>query len=172
MSVKEASEGLEKAIDNMCRKTRDLRRQLRKAVVDHVSGRLLKTTERASVEPLFSNFWPPPPPLSLFALFVYSFSSVSTLFLSFYLSPIHCEQGLLLTIDPKLMALSHPWLGPWLKSPWLPHHTTLILLVTWTTMNLNHNLSYHKPDHHEAYENANIDDVVKGSLHTKYNLSN
>lgn len=40
MSVKEQSEGLERAIDHMCRKTRDLRRQLRKAVVDHVSDRL------------------------------------------------------------------------------------------------------------------------------------
>lgn len=42
MSVKETSEGLERAIDHMCRKTRDLRRQLRKAVVDHVSDRLIK----------------------------------------------------------------------------------------------------------------------------------
>lgn len=40
MGVKEPSEGLERAMDNMCRKTRDLRRQLRKAVVDHVSDRL------------------------------------------------------------------------------------------------------------------------------------
>uniref|UniRef100_A0A8D8V449 Catenin alpha n=1 Tax=Cacopsylla melanoneura TaxID=428564 RepID=A0A8D8V449_9HEMI len=39
MSIKEPSEGLERAIDHMCRKTRDLRRQLRKAVVDHVSDR-------------------------------------------------------------------------------------------------------------------------------------
>lgn len=39
MGVKEPSESLERAIDNMCRKTRDLRRQLRKAVVDHVSDR-------------------------------------------------------------------------------------------------------------------------------------
>lgn len=44
MSVKETSEGLEKAIDNMCRKTRDLRRQLRKAVVDHVSDSFLETS--------------------------------------------------------------------------------------------------------------------------------
>ncbi|KAH9643550.1 hypothetical protein HF086_006220 [Spodoptera exigua] len=35
----EQSAGLERAIENMCRKTRDLRRQLRKAVVDHVSDR-------------------------------------------------------------------------------------------------------------------------------------
>ncbi|XP_065218563.1 catenin alpha isoform X3 [Planococcus citri] len=44
MSVKETSEGLERAIDNMCRKTRDLRRQLRKAVVDHVSDSFLETS--------------------------------------------------------------------------------------------------------------------------------
>ncbi|KAK6639275.1 hypothetical protein RUM43_007547 [Polyplax serrata] len=43
MGVKEPSEGLERAIDNMCRKTRDLRRQLRKAVVDHVSDSFLET---------------------------------------------------------------------------------------------------------------------------------
>lgn len=42
MSVKETSEGLERAIDNMCKKTKDLRRQLRKAVVDHVSDRYLR----------------------------------------------------------------------------------------------------------------------------------
>ncbi|KAI5632718.1 vinculin family domain-containing protein [Phthorimaea operculella] len=39
----EQSEGLERAIENMCRKTRDLRRQLRKAVVDHVSDSFLET---------------------------------------------------------------------------------------------------------------------------------
>nr|CAD7410471.1 unnamed protein product [Timema poppensis] len=39
MGTKEQSEGLERALDHMCRKTRDLRRQLRKAVVDHVSDR-------------------------------------------------------------------------------------------------------------------------------------
>ncbi|KAG8038484.1 hypothetical protein G9C98_006180 [Cotesia typhae] len=43
MGVKEQSEGLERAIDHMCRKTRDLRRQLRKAVVDHVSDSFLET---------------------------------------------------------------------------------------------------------------------------------
>nr|KAG5698062.1 hypothetical protein BaRGS_016710 [Batillaria attramentaria] len=40
---REPSEALEKAIDNMCKKTRDLRRQLRKAVVDHVSDTFLET---------------------------------------------------------------------------------------------------------------------------------
>nr|XP_018896705.1 PREDICTED: catenin alpha isoform X2 [Bemisia tabaci] len=44
MSVKDTSEGLERAIDHMCRKTRDLRRQLRKAVVDHVSDSFLETS--------------------------------------------------------------------------------------------------------------------------------
>ncbi|XP_033207298.1 catenin alpha isoform X3 [Belonocnema kinseyi] len=44
MGVKEQSEGLERAIDQMCRKTRDLRRQLRKAVVDHVSDSFLETS--------------------------------------------------------------------------------------------------------------------------------
>lgn len=39
MGNKEKSENLNRAIDNMGRKTRDLRRQLRKAVVDHVSDR-------------------------------------------------------------------------------------------------------------------------------------
>lgn len=39
----EQSGGLERAIENMCRKTRDLRRQLRKAVVDHVSDSFLET---------------------------------------------------------------------------------------------------------------------------------
>ncbi|XP_028157072.1 catenin alpha isoform X4 [Ostrinia furnacalis] len=39
----EQSEGLERAIEHMCRKTRDLRRQLRKAVVDHVSDSFLET---------------------------------------------------------------------------------------------------------------------------------
>ncbi|XP_050360026.1 catenin alpha isoform X3 [Nymphalis io] len=37
------SEGLERALEQMCRKTRDLRRQLRKAVVDHVSDSFLET---------------------------------------------------------------------------------------------------------------------------------
>lgn len=41
---KDQTPGLERAIDNMCRKTRDLRRQLRKAVVDHVSDSFLDTT--------------------------------------------------------------------------------------------------------------------------------
>ncbi|XP_031767829.1 catenin alpha isoform X2 [Galleria mellonella] len=39
----EQSEALERAIEGMCRKTRDLRRQLRKAVVDHVSDSFLET---------------------------------------------------------------------------------------------------------------------------------
>ncbi|XP_041983334.1 catenin alpha isoform X2 [Aricia agestis] len=39
----EQSEGLERALEQMCRKTRDLRRQLRKAVVDHVSDSFLET---------------------------------------------------------------------------------------------------------------------------------
>lgn len=43
MGVKEPTENLERAIDHMCRKTRDLRRQLRKAVVDHVSDSFLET---------------------------------------------------------------------------------------------------------------------------------
>ena len=38
---KRPSEALEAAIDHMCKKTRDLRRQLRKAVVDHVSDSFL-----------------------------------------------------------------------------------------------------------------------------------
>ncbi|XP_055371735.1 catenin alpha isoform X2 [Condylostylus longicornis] len=44
MGQKEQTPGLERAIDQMCRKTRDLRRQLRKAVVDHVSDSFLETT--------------------------------------------------------------------------------------------------------------------------------
>ncbi|XP_044315213.1 catenin alpha [Drosophila rhopaloa] len=44
MSQKDNSPGLTRAIDQMCRKTRDLRRQLRKAVVDHVSDSFLETT--------------------------------------------------------------------------------------------------------------------------------
>uniref|UniRef100_A0A646QDC8 Catenin alpha n=1 Tax=Hemiscolopendra marginata TaxID=943146 RepID=A0A646QDC8_9MYRI len=40
---KEPTESLDKAIEHMCRKTRDLRRQLRKAVVDHVSDSFLET---------------------------------------------------------------------------------------------------------------------------------
>ncbi|KAL4231940.1 Catenin alpha-1 [Mactra antiquata] len=39
----EPSEDLDRAIDNMQRKTKDLRRQLRKAVVDHVSDSFLET---------------------------------------------------------------------------------------------------------------------------------
>ncbi|OPL20750.1 catenin alpha-like, partial [Mytilus galloprovincialis] len=39
----EPSEGLERAIENMQKKTKDLRRQLRKAVVDHVSDSFLET---------------------------------------------------------------------------------------------------------------------------------
>ncbi|RWS29245.1 alpha-catenin-like protein [Leptotrombidium deliense] len=41
---KEPSEGLERAVDHMTRKTRDLRRQLRKAVIDHVSDSFLETS--------------------------------------------------------------------------------------------------------------------------------
>lgn len=40
---KNPSEKLDKAIDHMTRKTRDLRRQLRKAVIDHVSDSFLET---------------------------------------------------------------------------------------------------------------------------------
>ncbi|KAL3863765.1 hypothetical protein ACJMK2_005501 [Sinanodonta woodiana] len=40
---KEPSEALDRAIDNMVKKTKDLRRQLRKAVVDHVSDSFLET---------------------------------------------------------------------------------------------------------------------------------
>lgn len=40
---KNISEDLDKAIDHMTRKTKDLRRQLRKAVVDHVSDSFLET---------------------------------------------------------------------------------------------------------------------------------
>ncbi|GFG39126.1 hypothetical protein Cfor_10605, partial [Coptotermes formosanus] len=43
VGTKEQREGLERALDHMCRKTRDLRRQLRKAVVDHVSDSFLET---------------------------------------------------------------------------------------------------------------------------------
>ncbi|XP_067934469.1 catenin alpha-2-like [Watersipora subatra] len=39
----EPTESLDKAIENMCKKTRDLRKQLRKAVVDHVSDSFLET---------------------------------------------------------------------------------------------------------------------------------
>lgn len=41
---KDNSLGLDRAIHQMCRKTRDLRRQLRKAVVDHVSDSFLETS--------------------------------------------------------------------------------------------------------------------------------
>lgn len=40
---KDVGEPLDKAIDHMTRKTKDLRRQLRKAVVDHVSDSFLET---------------------------------------------------------------------------------------------------------------------------------
>ncbi|XP_031335961.1 catenin alpha isoform X3 [Photinus pyralis] len=43
MGNKEQSDGLGRAIDQMGRKTRDLRRQLRKAVVDHVSDSFMDT---------------------------------------------------------------------------------------------------------------------------------
>lgn len=36
---KDKNDTLDHAINHMCRKTKDLRRQLRKAVVDHVSDR-------------------------------------------------------------------------------------------------------------------------------------
>ena len=39
----EPSQGLDQAIDQMCKTTKDLRRQLRKAVVDHVSDSFLET---------------------------------------------------------------------------------------------------------------------------------
>lgn len=41
---KESSESLDKAIEHMTHKTKDLRRQLRKAVVDHVSDSFLETS--------------------------------------------------------------------------------------------------------------------------------
>nr|XP_056705322.1 catenin alpha-3 [Euleptes europaea] len=41
---KEKSNALNIAIDNMCKKTRDLRRQLRKAIIDHISDSFLDTT--------------------------------------------------------------------------------------------------------------------------------
>uniref|UniRef100_A0A804HI07 Catenin alpha 3 n=1 Tax=Homo sapiens TaxID=9606 RepID=A0A804HI07_HUMAN len=41
---KERSNTLNIALDNMCKKTRDLRRQLRKAIIDHVSDSFLDTT--------------------------------------------------------------------------------------------------------------------------------
>nr|AAI26683.1 Catenin (cadherin-associated protein), alpha 3 [Bos taurus] len=41
---KERSNTLNMAIENMCKKTRDLRRQLRKAIIDHVSDSFLDTT--------------------------------------------------------------------------------------------------------------------------------
>uniref|UniRef100_A0A6A7FTJ4 Catenin alpha-like isoform X1 n=3 Tax=Hirondellea gigas TaxID=1518452 RepID=A0A6A7FTJ4_9CRUS len=43
MGRKQPSEGLDKAIEHMFSKTKDLRRQLRKAVVDHVSDSFLET---------------------------------------------------------------------------------------------------------------------------------
>ncbi|KAF7490517.1 Catenin alpha [Sarcoptes scabiei] len=42
-SKKEPTESLNKAIDHMTQKTKDLRRQLRKAVIDHVSDSFLET---------------------------------------------------------------------------------------------------------------------------------
>ncbi|XP_066478367.1 catenin alpha-3 [Tiliqua scincoides] len=41
---KEKSNALNIAIDNMCKRTRDLRRQLRKAIIDHISDSFLDTT--------------------------------------------------------------------------------------------------------------------------------
>uniref|UniRef100_A0A669PUA0 Catenin alpha 3 n=1 Tax=Phasianus colchicus TaxID=9054 RepID=A0A669PUA0_PHACC len=41
---KERSDALNTAIDSMCKKTRDLRRQLRKAIIDHISDSFLDTT--------------------------------------------------------------------------------------------------------------------------------
>ncbi|KAK2530762.1 hypothetical protein Q9233_005981 [Columba guinea] len=41
---KERSNTLNVAIDSMCKKTRDLRRQLRKAIIDHISDSFLDTT--------------------------------------------------------------------------------------------------------------------------------
>ncbi|XP_067858719.1 catenin alpha-3-like [Heptranchias perlo] len=41
---KERSDTINAAIDNMCKKTRHLRRQLRKAIIDHVSDSFLDTT--------------------------------------------------------------------------------------------------------------------------------
>ncbi|XP_038267241.1 catenin alpha-3 isoform X2 [Dermochelys coriacea] len=41
---KEKSNALNIAIDNMCKKTRHLRRQLRKAIIDHISDSFLDTT--------------------------------------------------------------------------------------------------------------------------------
>ncbi|XP_046385725.1 catenin alpha isoform X1 [Ischnura elegans] len=43
MGTKERGDGLDRAMEHMCRKTGDLRRQLRKAVVDHVSDSFLET---------------------------------------------------------------------------------------------------------------------------------
>ena len=39
----EPSEQLDRAIESMCKSTRDLRKQLKKAVVDHVSDSFLET---------------------------------------------------------------------------------------------------------------------------------
>lgn len=44
MGNKDRGPELERAIGQMYRKTKDLRRQLRKAVVDHVSDSFLETT--------------------------------------------------------------------------------------------------------------------------------
>uniref|UniRef100_A0A8C3CAL5 Catenin alpha 3 n=1 Tax=Cairina moschata TaxID=8855 RepID=A0A8C3CAL5_CAIMO len=41
---KEKNNALNVAIDSMCKKTRDLRRQLRKAIIDHISDSFLDTT--------------------------------------------------------------------------------------------------------------------------------
>ena len=43
MGRKEPSEELDRALEHISRKTRDLRRHLRKAVVDHVSDSFLET---------------------------------------------------------------------------------------------------------------------------------
>ncbi|XP_070608267.1 catenin alpha-3 isoform X1 [Erythrolamprus reginae] len=42
--TKERGNALNVAIDNMCKKTRDLRRQLRKAIIDHISDSFMDTT--------------------------------------------------------------------------------------------------------------------------------
>ncbi|XP_039590951.1 catenin alpha-3-like isoform X3 [Polypterus senegalus] len=42
--LRERSDALNEAIENMCKKTRDLRKQLRKAIIDHVSDAFLDTT--------------------------------------------------------------------------------------------------------------------------------
>lgn len=44
MTDGDATEDLDRAVEVMCKKTRDLRKQLRKAVVDHVSDSFLETS--------------------------------------------------------------------------------------------------------------------------------